>query len=238
MATTTSRCSRSSGSPCSTASAMPHINVSTSSVARMQRALSQPLNRPQSLSLNRRSPRVAMRSFAAYGDSLLNPGYDGLDLASQIASSAVLTAVAAALAYFLSMREAAYQVSATAPLATEYLEYDSTNLLSALPLIHSILSSKDRSNNQSPCPRCEGRRVEPCVCNRWSDGGQDIGCSSCKKSGMMPCRSCRGGGTAVPIKARIYVPSRGGSGQSTMSTSLVPTTTAGNTIAAAATLQS
>lgn len=60
-----------------------------------------------------------------------------------------------------------------------------------------------RSSDSRPCPNCEGRRVEPCVCTRWSDG--DAGCSSCGNSGMMACRACRGGGTAVPIKVTLPV---------------------------------
>jgi hypothetical protein len=189
--------SRSAGSPCclTTASSSRVLNG-----PRMEkRVLSQPINRDCRPS---RSP-VIMRSFAAYGDSLLSAD-NGLDLASQLASSAILTGVAAVLAYFLSMREAAYQVRKTMRLPRILV---SRQIFSPL-----TLPSQDRSNNQRPCPRCEGRRVEPCVCNRWSDGGADtVGCSSCNKSGMMPCRSCRGGGTAVPIKARIYVPSGGSS---------------------------
>jgi hypothetical protein len=38
---------------------------------------------------------------------------------------------------------------------------------------------------------------------RWSDG--DAGCGTCRNTGYMACRSCRGGGTAVPIKATIPV---------------------------------
>ncbi|GBF92048.1 hypothetical protein Rsub_04395 [Raphidocelis subcapitata] len=51
------------------------------------------------------------------------------------------------------------------------------------------------------CPACEGRGVEPCACTRWSDG--DAGCRSCRNSGLTQCRSCGGGGTAVPIKVTI-----------------------------------
>jgi hypothetical protein len=41
------------------------------------------------------------------------------------------------------------------------------------------------------------------MCARWSDG--DAGCGTCRNTGYMACRSCRGGGTAVPIKATIPV---------------------------------
>ncbi|KAL6766255.1 hypothetical protein ACKKBG_A35285 [Auxenochlorella protothecoides x Auxenochlorella symbiontica] len=54
---------------------------------------------------------------------------------------------------------------------------------------------------QQECSTCGGTGKVPCLCNRWSDG--DVGCSTCGYSGKMPCSSCRGGGTAVPILARI-----------------------------------
>ncbi len=59
------------------------------------------------------------------------------------------------------------------------------------------------SLDRRPCPACEGRGYEPCMCARWSDG--DAGCGTCRNTGYMACRSCRGGGTAVPIKATIPV---------------------------------
>lgn len=45
--------------------------------------------------------------------------------------------------------------------------------------------------------------MEACFCTRWSDG--DYGCSSCNHTGRMPCRVCRGGGTAVPIELEVYM---------------------------------
>ncbi|PRW57310.1 chaperone dnaJ [Chlorella sorokiniana] len=56
---------------------------------------------------------------------------------------------------------------------------------------------------QRECESCGGSGVVPCWCNRWSDG--DGGCSTCQGSGRMICSSCRGGGTAVPIQAKIYI---------------------------------
>ena len=109
IANSFSSCSRSAGSPCCPSTSSPsHFQVPSG--IRMQRP--QPINRSH-LSLSKRRSPLIMRSFAAYGDSLLSPGYEGLDLASQLASSAVLTGCAAALAYLLSLREAAYQVSNT-----------------------------------------------------------------------------------------------------------------------------
>ncbi|KAL4452392.1 hypothetical protein ABPG75_008054 [Micractinium tetrahymenae] len=56
------------------------------------------------------------------------------------------------------------------------------------------------------CETCGGSGLVECWCSRWSDGDQ--GCSTCRGSGRMVCASCRGGGTAVPIKARIYIDNR------------------------------
>lgn len=56
------------------------------------------------------------------------------------------------------------------------------------------------------CESCGGSGLVECWCSRWSDG--DGGCSTCRGSGRMICASCRGGGTAVPIKARIYIDNR------------------------------
>jgi hypothetical protein len=101
--------SRSAGSPCCSTTATSPRRCHMLNGTRMEkRVLSQPISRDIRLS---RSP-VMTKSFAAYGDSLFSPD-NGLDLASQLASSAILTGVAAALAYFLSMREAAYQVRKT-----------------------------------------------------------------------------------------------------------------------------
>lgn len=52
-----------------------------------------------------------------------------------------------------------------------------------------------------PCPSCGGSGVTPCFCTKWSDG--DVGCSSCSRSGWTKCKSCGGGGLAVPIKVSI-----------------------------------
>ncbi len=56
------------------------------------------------------------------------------------------------------------------------------------------------------CETCGGTGLVECWCSRWSDG--DGGCSTCRGSGRMVCASCRGGGTAVPVKARIYIDNR------------------------------
>lgn len=43
--------------------------------------------------------------------------------------------------------------------------------------------------------------VVPCICTRWSDS--DVGCATCNGRGLMACSSCGGGGTAVPITAKL-----------------------------------
>lgn len=65
------------------------------------------------------------------------------------------------------------------------------------------LLEQETRNRKEACPTCEGTGYETCVCKRWNDD-DDTGCSSCRKTGFMKCRSCGGGGTAVPI----YVPIR------------------------------
>lgn len=53
------------------------------------------------------------------------------------------------------------------------------------------------------CDTCHGSGTVECWCSRWSD--DDRGCSTCRGSGRMVCSSCRGGGTAVPIEARLII---------------------------------
>jgi hypothetical protein len=84
----------------------------------------------------------------------------------------------------------------------------STGLLSffsfAVGSVGLVLLLADQAKPQGPnpeCSTCEGTGLVPCVCNRWSDG--DRGCSICRGSGRMACPSCGGGGTAVPIVARV-----------------------------------
>jgi len=57
------------------------------------------------------------------------------------------------------------------------------------------------SESGEPCPTCGGTGLETCFCNRWSDG--DAGCQSCNHTGYRKCRSCGGGGTAVPIPLNV-----------------------------------
>ncbi|KAL6764639.1 stress related protein [Haematococcus lacustris] len=60
---------------------------------------------------------------------------------------------------------------------------------------------------QQPCPRCNGSGYEPCACLRWSDGDSS-GCATCSRTGYARCRSCGGGGTAVPAFRPIKMPSQ------------------------------
>jgi hypothetical protein len=51
------------------------------------------------------------------------------------------------------------------------------------------------------CPSCHGQGTEECMCVRWSDG--DKGCATCNQTGLMKCRRCGGGGTAVPALIKV-----------------------------------
>lgn len=62
---------------------------------------------------------------------------------------------------------------------------------------------KQSEPGQQECSTCGGTGTVECWCSRWSDG--DGGCSTCGGSKRMVCSSCRGGGTAVPIEARIQI---------------------------------
>jgi hypothetical protein len=61
--------------------------------------------------------------------------------------------------------------------------------------------AQEARSQEQPCPSCLGSGLQPCMCLRWSDG--DRGCSTCNHTGYMRCRSCGGGGRAVPIKASL-----------------------------------
>ncbi|KAK9835488.1 hypothetical protein WJX74_001354 [Apatococcus lobatus] len=61
----------------------------------------------------------------------------------------------------------------------------------------------DASEGMRECPTCHGSGTVECVCTRWADG--DVGCGICGGSGRMVCQSCKGGGTGVPISARMYI---------------------------------
>lgn len=69
--------------------------------------------------------------------------------------------------------------------------------VASLPCLQERLEASDRR----PCPSCGGSGLQPCFCTKWSDG--DVGCSSCSSSGWTKCKSCGGGGLAVPIKVSI-----------------------------------
>ena len=60
---------------------------------------------------------------------------------------------------------------------------------------------EQREDETGECPRCSGSGYEECICTRWSDN--DVGCATCNGSSRMTCRSCGGGGTAVPATAKI-----------------------------------
>ena len=66
---------------------------------------------------------------------------------------------------------------------------------------------QNNTEGQEVCPKCRGSGVIECFCRKWSDN--DVGCGTCGGTGKMVCNSCNGGGTAVPIEARVHIqPSR------------------------------
>ncbi|KAA6418894.1 MAG: hypothetical protein FRX49_11120 [Trebouxia sp. A1-2] len=85
-----------------------------------------------------------------------------------------------------------------------------TNIVSAVLLGAGAwwyLRSQNNTEGQEVCPKCRGSGVVECFCRKWSDN--DVGCGTCGGTGKMVCNSCNGGGTAVPIEARVHIqPSR------------------------------
>lgn len=68
----------------------------------------------------------------------------------------------------------------------------------------------EQQEGRRECDTCSGTGRVPCICLRWSD--RDVGCGACAGSGQMECTSCGGGGTAVPIEAKVYVKGPGQQG--------------------------
>lgn len=71
----------------------------------------------------------------------------------------------------------------------------------AVLLSQNLAPEQDRLKGREPCPTCGGTGYESCFCNKWSDG--DVGCNTCGYTGYMKCRSCGGGGTAVPVPITV-----------------------------------
>ena len=68
---------------------------------------------------------------------------------------------------------------------------------------HPAQAKTEEDGPRSECETCNGTGYVECWCSRWSDG--DGGCSTCRGTQRMVCSSCRGGGTAVPIEARLII---------------------------------
>lgn len=83
-------------------------------------------------------------------------------------------------------------------------------LMSALfQLSYPVAAMQNNNEGQQSCPKCRGTGVVECICKRWSDNGKmDAGCGTCGGSGKMVCNACNGGGTAVPIEARVHIEQR------------------------------
>lgn len=100
----------------------------------------------------------------------------------------------------------------TLPVASTVCMADLFTVASTVPAVATsvavawgalMLTQNAAHTDQSgeACPACGGTGLETCFCSRWSDG--DVGCRSCNHTGYMKCRSCGGGGTAVPIPLTV-----------------------------------
>jgi len=76
--------------------------------------------------------------------------------------------------------------------------------VSALLYAYTVLAPQAAARDERACETCGGSGYVECFCTRWSDG-DDRGCGSCGGSLNTVCKSCRGGGTAVPIQARVLI---------------------------------
>jgi hypothetical protein len=76
--------------------------------------------------------------------------------------------------------------------------------VSALLYAYTVLAPQTAARDERACETCGGSGYVECFCTRWSDG-DDRGCGSCGGSLNTVCKSCRGGGTAVPIEARVLI---------------------------------
>lgn len=140
----------------------------------------------------------------------------GLRTAPEAGSSCRLALCPARRSAGRSARTRPVQAVAAMPLA---LAYDGDSSYQALSQMASgvglaigaawvgweMLRDQGESDSQhgrQECPTCGGTGMVECMCNRWSDG--DKGCGACRGSGMMTCQACGGGGTAVPITAKLY----------------------------------
>jgi hypothetical protein len=73
-------------------------------------------------------------------------------------------------------------------------------------LTYSLVTQQDSAERPNECETCHGTGQVPCFCRKWSDASSDAsGCGSCGGSLKMTCPHCRGGGTGVPIEARVYI---------------------------------
>lgn len=85
-----------------------------------------------------------------------------------------------------------------------------TQLASALAwaavayLGYKVAFQDERPSPGTECETCGGTGLVDCFCTRWSDGDR-TGCSACNGSLKTICHSCRGGGTRVPIEAKVYI---------------------------------
>jgi hypothetical protein len=82
-----------------------------------------------------------------------------------------------------------------------------SNIASALAVgvgaWYFLSRQQQQQEGTQECPKCGGTGMVECFCTRWSDG--DVGCGSCRGTGKTVCSACGGGGTAVPITAKLHI---------------------------------
>lgn len=99
-------------------------------------------------------------------------------------------------------------VSGTQVIST--LVVSAAACLGAVFLSQNLEPQQGRLQGREPCPACGGTGYEVCFCSKWSDG--DAGCNTCGHTGYMRCRSCGGGGTAVPLPITVRKEGPGSTG--------------------------
>lgn len=135
----------------------------------------------------------------------------GLTAAPQIRSFATIVAPRRVSRGIRSRTVASFGSSVSDPSG------DALQIISSIVTVSSLVGGaylllrEDQSQAESQesqehrpstrCPSCHGQGTEECMCVRWSDG--DKGCATCNQTGLMKCRRCGGGGTAVPALIKV-----------------------------------
>ena len=76
--------------------------------------------------------------------------------------------------------------------------------VSALLYAYTVLAPQTAARDERACETCGASGYVGFLGPGWSDGG-DRGCGWGGATLNAVCKSCRGGGTAVPIEARVLI---------------------------------